>query len=64
MFGSSSFHSDSGTPVARDVSRNPFSSRPVAAAALAIPDLAELIFSAHCSRIRGDFHSAGLRYGR
>jgi hypothetical protein len=32
------------------------SSRPVAAAALAIPDLAALIFSAYCSGIRVDFH--------
>ena len=32
------------------------SSRPLAAAALAIPDLAALIFSAYCSGIRVDFH--------
>ena len=32
------------------------SSRPVAAAALAIPDLAALIFSAYYSGIRVDFH--------
>jgi hypothetical protein len=32
------------------------SSRPVAAAALAIPDLAAWIFSAYCSGIRVDFH--------
>jgi hypothetical protein len=32
------------------------SSRPVAAAARAIPDLAALIFSAYCNGIRGDFH--------
>ena len=31
-------------------------SRPAAAAALAIPDLAALIFSAYCNAIRGDFH--------
>ena len=30
--------------------------RPAAAAALAIPDLAALIFSAYCSAIRVDFH--------
>jgi hypothetical protein len=39
------------------------SSRPVAAAARAIPDLAALIFSAYFSGIRVDFHyssSAGL----
>jgi hypothetical protein len=32
------------------------SSRPVAAAALAIPDLAASIFSAYCSGMRVDFH--------
>jgi hypothetical protein len=32
------------------------SSRPLAAAALAIPDRAALIFSAYCSGIRVDFH--------
>jgi len=31
-------------------------SRPVAAAALAIPDLSALIFSAYCSGILVDFH--------
>ena len=31
------------------------SSRPVAAAALAIPDFAALIFSAYCNGIRVDF---------
>jgi hypothetical protein len=31
-------------------------SRPAAAAALAIPDLVALIFSAYCSGIRVDFH--------
>jgi hypothetical protein len=32
------------------------SSRPAAAAAFAIPDLAALVFSAYCSGIRFDFH--------
>ena len=32
-------------------------SRPLTAAALAIPDLAALIFSAYCNGIRVDFHS-------
>jgi hypothetical protein len=31
-------------------------SRPVTAAALAIPDLVAFIFSAYCSGIRVDFH--------
>jgi hypothetical protein len=38
--------------------------RPLAAAALAIPDLAALIFSAYCSGIRADFHPPGLRNRR
>src|SRR5450755_2550141 len=37
-------------------SSDPESSRPAAAAALAIPDRAALIFSAYCSGIRVDFH--------
>jgi hypothetical protein len=36
--------------------RSPPTRRPAAAAALAMPDLAALIFSAYCSGIRGDFH--------
>jgi hypothetical protein len=36
----------------------------VAAAALAIPDLAALIFSAYCSGIRVDFHPLRLSNSR